>query len=138
MFCFVIMRTYHQILSLIVAVGFALPACQPYPETIPLDTSICLKVQHHTIAIPDADVYIKYSADSFPGYAQPPAYFDAHLRADKNARLCFESVPEGTHYIIGYGYDSLYWPHNVKGSMRVTISLDAQPKLDTIFYISEE
>ncbi len=132
------MFNYRQIFYCLVVSCMTLSACRPYPETIPLDTSICLKVQHHAVAIPDADVYIKYLADSFPGYTQPPSYFDAHLRADKNARLCFESVPEGTHYIIGYGYDSLYWPHHVKGSMRVTISLDTMPKLDTIFYISEE
>jgi hypothetical protein len=94
-------------------------------------------VYHHNIPVPFTDVYIKYNPDSFPGYDKPPAYFDAHLRADKHAALCFESVPEGTHTIIGQGYDSLYWPHHVYGSMQIFISLDSKSKVDTIFYISE-
>ena len=112
-------------------------SCEPNIDTVPLPTKICVKTQHHTWKIPDATVYVKYNVDSFPGYNQPPSYFDASFKTDKNAHGCLESVAEGRHWIICYGYDSLYWPHEVRGSLRCTISIDAKPVLDTVMYVSE-
>jgi hypothetical protein len=112
-------------------------ACAKQPDTLALPTAICATMQHHSIIVPDATIYIKYNVDTFPGYHQPDAYFDAIVKADKQARFCIEPVPEGTHWLIGRGYDSLYFPHDVYGSLRTNINLNTQPKLDTIFYLSE-
>jgi len=49
--------------------------CRPAaPENIPLPTEICVKTTHHNFPIPDAVVYVKFNADSFPGYEQSPGY----------------------------------------------------------------
>jgi hypothetical protein len=112
-------------------------ACEPDVEYVDLPTKICVKTQHHTWDIPDARVYVKYNVDSFPGYDQPAAYFDAHFTTDKQAKGCLLSVPEGRHWIVAYGYDSLYWPRDVRGSLRCTISIDQRPSIDTILYVSE-
>jgi hypothetical protein len=122
-------------------VGLCIPAlfaaCRPLPDTVPLPTRICIKTQHHHQPIPDAVVYIKYNVDTFPGYDKPPSYFDDSFRTGKNARGCLEPVAEGRHWMISFGYDSLYFPHHVYGSMRVEISLSKKPVLDTILYVSE-
>lgn len=112
--------------------------CRPaLPDEIPLPTKICVRTLHHTVPIPDAIIYLKYNADSFPGYDKPPSYFDASFRTGKDARGCIQSVPEGRHWMIAFGYDSLYYPHDVYGSMLAVISLSQKPVLDTIFYVSE-
>lgn len=114
-------------------------ACRPAPpETIPLPTSICVTTQHHGWPIPDATIYVKYNADSFPGYLQPASYFDASFKTGKDARGCIAPVPEGNHWLIAFGYDTLHFPHEVMGNMPVTISLDGTAKFDTIIYVSEK
>ncbi|MBP6811330.1 MAG: hypothetical protein KA138_07410 [Saprospiraceae bacterium] len=113
-------------------------ACRPaLPDEVPLPTKICVRTQHHTWPIPHATVYVKYNTDSFPGYDKPPSYFDASFKTGANGHGCIEPVPEGRHWLIAFGYDSLYFPHDVYGSMRVEISLTYKPVLDTILYISE-
>lgn len=121
----------------VLALPVVLAACEPNVETVPLPTKICVKTQHHTWIIPSSTVYIKYNVDSFPGYNRPADYFDAVFKTGRDARGCFESIPEGRHWLVAYGYDSLYWPHDVRGSLPFSISLDKQPVLDTILYVSE-
>ncbi|MBU6341307.1 MAG: hypothetical protein KGS48_07435 [Bacteroidetes bacterium] len=116
----------------------AVSGCRPSPEYVPIPTQICLFTTHHGQPIPDAIIYLKYNADTFPGYKNPPAYFDDSFRTGKNARGCIQSVPEGRHWMIGFGYDSLHYPNEVFGSLPITISLDGKPKLDTMFYLSEK
>ena len=114
-------------------------ACRPAaPETIPLPTEICVKTTHHNFPIPDAVVYVKFNADSFPGYEQPPGYYDASFRTGKNAHGCLASVPEGRHWLVAFGYDSLHYPHDVFGSLPVEISLGSRAKIDTMLYVSEK
>ncbi|MBL7827902.1 MAG: hypothetical protein JNJ57_14830, partial [Saprospiraceae bacterium] len=48
-----------------------------------------------------------------------------------------EPVPEGQHWLIAFGYDSLHFPHFVYGSLKADISLAFKPVLDTTFYVSE-
>lgn len=123
----------------IAALLFAAFGCGPAePIDIPLPTQICVKTQHHTWPIPDATIYVKYFADTFPGYDKPEAYFDAVFKTDKNGRGCLQPVPEGRHCLVALGYDSLYYPHDVKGSLYVTISLDGKAKVDTIMYVTEK
>jgi hypothetical protein len=124
-------------MSKIAAFAFVLVlvfGCKPYPETIELPTSVCLRVQHHTLPIPDAQLYIIYNTDTFPGYDKPESYFDEKMVADDQAQLCFKSVPEGNHWVVGYGYDGAY---DLLGSMRIHIDLKNRPVIDTIFYMSE-
>ncbi len=116
---------------------FAFIGCEPDIETVPLPTKICVQVKHHTWNIPDAKVYIKYNSDTFPGYDKGPAFFDAVFVVGKDAKGCLEPIPVGRHWLVARGYDSLYTPHNVFGSLRVDISLDKKPKVDTILYVSE-
>jgi hypothetical protein len=112
--------------------------CRPdVPEEIPLPTQICLRTMHHNQPIPNAIVYVKYNVDTFPGYGQPPSYFDASFKTDSKAKGCLASVPEGKHWLIAFGYDSLYFPNDVFGRIRLEVSLNKTPKIDTILYISE-
>ena len=117
---------------------FALSGCRPTePDTLPLPTRICVRTQHHHQPIPNATVFIKFNADSFPGYDQPPAYFDKQFKTGADARGCLEPLPEGRHWLVAFGYDSLYFPHDVFGSMQLEIALGTSEKIDTIFYVSE-
>jgi hypothetical protein len=112
--------------------------CRPTgPEYIPLPTRICVRTQHHHQPIPHAKIFIKYNSDSFPGYDKPASYFDQQVTTDANARACMEPVPEGRHWLVAIGYDSLYFPHDVFGSMQIEIALGTMEKVDTIFYVSE-
>ena len=113
-------------------------ACRPSePEISPLPTKICIRTQHHQQAIPNATVYVKYNADSFPGYDKPPSYYDASFETGAHDHGCLAPVPEGRHWLVAFGYDSLYFPHHVYGSLRVDVSLQTRPVVDTILYISE-
>lgn len=116
-----------------------LVSCRPpAPETIPLPTEICVKTAHHNVPIPDAVVYVKFNADSFPGYDQSPEYYDTSFITGKDARGCLVSVPEGKHWLVAFGYDSLSSPGNVFGSLPIYISLDGHTKIDTSLYVSED
>lgn len=129
------MRTLTIFLAFTV---LSLAYCRPaLPDEIPLPTKICVQTQHHNQLIPHAVVYVKYNSDSFPGYDKPPAYFDASFKTGSDARGCIEPVPEGRHWLVAFGYDSLHFPHFVYGSLRAEISLTHKPVLDTILYISE-
>ena len=126
-------RYFPLIFSILNLIG-----CRPSgPEEIPLPTKICIKTSHHGQAIPHAKVWIKYNADSFPGYDKLPAYFDASMDTDVDAKGCIASVPEGKHWLIAFGYDSLHFPHHVYGSMLVNISIPYHAVLDTTLYVSE-
>ncbi len=113
--------------------------CRPAaPEEIPLPTKICVKTSHHGQPIPAAAVYVKFDADSFPGYENPPSYFDAVFLTGDDAKGCIAPVPEGKHWLIAFGYDSLHYPHVVYGSLFADISLPGRAVLDTILYVSEK
>lgn len=123
---------------LLISIILAFTACRPSgPEELPLPTKICIKTSHHGQPIPHATVYIKYNIDTFPGYHQPPSYFDDTFITGDDARGCVEPVPLGRHWIIAFGYDSLHLPHPVYGSMRAEINLESHPVLDTTLYVSE-
>ncbi len=131
-------QTLKKISFLLVIAFLAQQACRPaLPDEVPWPTKICVRVQHHTLPIPQTTVYVKYHTDTFPGYDKPPSYYDASFKTGLDARGCLESVPEGSHWLVAIGYDSLYYPHDVRGSMRAVISLEYKPVLDTILYVSE-
>jgi hypothetical protein len=120
--------------------GFILleAACRPEPpETLPLPTRICVSTRHHEQVIPHATVYVKYFATVFPGYHQPASFYDASFQTGPDGRGCLEPVPEGRHWLVAFGYDSLHSPPEVYGSMPVDISLNGRAVVDTILYVSE-
>ena len=124
------MRTLLFFLSL------GLFSCRPdAPDTLPLPTKICIKTTHHNFPLVGSKVYLKYFADSFPGYDAPLSFYDASFTTGADARGCIESVPEGRHWIVAFGYDSLHYPHEAFGSLPVEISLTYKPVLDTTLYL---
>jgi len=108
------------------------------PIDLPIPTQICITTKHHGLPVSDCTIYVKYHADSFPGYDQPLGYFDVVFKTDKNARGCIQPVPEGRHWLVAIGYDSLYYPHDVMGNLPVTISLDGVAKFDSVIYVTEK
>lgn len=123
---------------LLILTTLAVFGCRPAgPEEIPLPTKICITTSHHGQPIPHAKVWLKYNADSFPGYQQQPSYFDTNFETDAAAKGCIGPVPEGWHWLVAFGYDSLHFPNDVYGSMLVHISVARRPVIDTILYVSE-
>lgn len=117
----------------------ALAACNgKEPATFALPTEVCVRTMHHSQPIPQATVFVKFNADTFPGYDRPASFFDASFRTGAGGRGCFAPLPEGRHWLVAFGYDSLYFPHDVRGSLRVEIALDGHAKVDTVLYVSEE
>ena len=111
-------------------------ACRPDgPDTLPLPTKICIKTTHHNYPLAGSTVYLKYFTDTFPGYNKGPEYYDASFKTGADARGCIESVPEGKHWLVAFGYDSLHFPHEAFGSLPVEISLNFKPVLDTALYL---
>ncbi|MEZ4895134.1 MAG: hypothetical protein R3A50_08420 [Saprospiraceae bacterium] len=124
--------------TILIISTFYLVGCRPSePEEIPLPTKICIKTSHHGQPIPEAKVWLKYNTDTFPGYDQPTSYFDALIETGADARGCIEPVPEGHHWLIAFGYDSLHFPNFVYGSMELNISVSGRAVVDTILYVSE-
>jgi hypothetical protein len=135
----VVMRTVFAVSVVLLTASALSVSC--YREDLllaALPTEICVKTVHHMQPVPDAVVYVKYNADTFPGYDKPAHFFDAVFYTGKNARGCLKSVPEGRHWLVAFGYDSLYYPHDVWGSLRVDISLEYRPGIDTLLYVSEQ
>ncbi len=122
--------------TLLLFLSLGLFSCRPdAPDTLPLPTKICIKTTHHNFPLVGSKVYLKYFADSFPGYDAPPSFYDASFTTGADARGCIESVPEGKHWLVAFGYDSLHYPHEAFGSLPVEISLTYKPVLDTILYL---
>ena len=123
-----------RILLLFLTLGFF--ACRPdAPDTLPLPTKICIKTTHHNFPLVDSKDYLKYFTDSFPGYDKGASFYDVSFTTGADARGCIESVPEGRHWIVAFGYDSLHYPHEAFGSLPVEISLTYKPELDTTLYL---
>jgi hypothetical protein len=106
-------------------------------ESFPLPTQVCVRAYHHHQPIPDTKVYIKFNATEFPGYDRTGRIYDRVFNTGKQNLGCLAPLPEGRHCLVAFGYDSLYAPHDVYGSMWINISLKGRAKLDTIMYVSE-
>ena len=126
-----------KFLSTIVVFGlWQWHACRPAPDEIPLPTEVCIETRHHSIPVRGVTVYIKYFAEEFPGYDKAPTYFDAKFTTQGNSgRGCIRSVPEGRHWLVAHGFDSVYHMDRMFGSLPIEISLDARPRVDTIIYL---
>lgn len=128
-----------RLIAFFFALHFLFAACRPgAPEDQPLPTSVCVRTLHHGAPVADAVVFIKFNADSFPGYDQPAAFYDDSVRTGTDARGCILAVPEGRHWLVAFGRDDNYFPPVVFGSLPVTISLSGRPQVDTVLHVSEE
>jgi len=60
------------------------------------------KVAHHSKAIANARVFIKFNAKEFPG--DDTTAYDDKVRADGDGNYSFKCY-KGDYYLYGYGYD---------------------------------
>ncbi len=130
-----------QYCHLLLLIPLLFSACRPDPpESIALPTRICVKTQHHFKPIKGATIYVKYNIDTFPGYNHPFSWYDASFQTGSDAHGCLNPVPEGHHWLIVFGKDSLYVPppYDVFGNLPVAISLKSKPHVDTTLYVSEK
>jgi hypothetical protein len=84
-------------------------------------------VKHHSKAIPNAIVYIKYGAIEFPG--EITASYDAQVTADAAGAYEFTSLVKGDYYLYGYGYDAAI-SENVKGGISVNVKRNKTTETD--------
>jgi len=76
-------------------------------------------VKHHTLAIPNARVYIKFGATEFPG--KDLSQYDMSALADANAHYKFDDMRQGDYYLYAVGYDNTI-SEDVFGGIGVSIS----------------
>ncbi|MBL7884835.1 MAG: hypothetical protein JNL69_12250, partial [Bacteroidia bacterium] len=58
-------------------------------------------VRHHSLAIPNAIVYIKYGATDFPG--ESPSNYNDQVTADVAGNYEFSKLKDGNYYLYGVG-----------------------------------
>lgn len=75
-------------------------------------------VKHHSLAIPNATVYIKYGAREFPG--ETISNYDSQVTADASGNYEFTNLVKGDYYLYGYGYDASIM-QDVKGGVGVNV-----------------
>jgi len=123
-------------LTLILVVCFS--ACRPSaPEAIPLPTSVRVQIRHHDEPMRYLPVYFQYNATEFPTYDDPETWMDTFLITDIYGRIELNAVPEGKHWLVATGHDSVPLPHWVYGSLPFEINLTTKPTLDTVVYVTE-
>jgi hypothetical protein len=114
------------------------PSGQDQPIEIPIPTRLCIRTQHHDVLIPNANIFIRYNTDIYPGYEQPATYFDTTFQTNASANACLPAIPVGKHWLIAYGADMIGGQAiPVFGSMRLEIDLTGKAIIDTILYVSE-
>ena len=97
-------------------------------------TELCLTTQHHEQILPNITIYLKYFADTFPGYTDLTVY-DTVFTTDQWGYRCYQGLPFGKHWLTGVGVDS-FLNEPVRGSVQVEMGFSAAIK-DTILYVSE-
>lgn len=76
-------------------------------------------VAHHSKAIPNATVFIKFNAKEFPG--EDTTLYDAKVRADADGNYSFKCY-RGDYYLYGFGYDyDILAPYYVVGGTPVKV-----------------
>lgn len=75
-------------------------------------------IKHHSLAIPNAMLYIKYGVNELPG--TDPSNYDASTNADANAKFEFKDLRKGKYYLFSIGYDSAIF-QLVRGGMPIEI-----------------
>jgi hypothetical protein len=67
-------------------------------------SSVSGYVNHHSLRIPNATIYIKFGATEFPG--SNAGSYDASVTADPNGFYSITGLQKGDYYLYGVGYDS--------------------------------
>ena|ERR1035437_628414 len=67
-------------------------------------SSVSGYVMHHSKAIPNAIVYIKYGATEFPG--TDVSLYDASIPTGADAHYEFKDLRRGDYYLYGVGFDN--------------------------------
>ncbi len=75
-------------------------------DVIPSQGSICATAKHHSRAVPEVDMYLKYNTEVSLGWDYKK--YDKHISADTAGKVCFDSLPLGTHCIMVLGYDRAF------------------------------
>ena len=126
-----------DILKIVIPLCFLCACKKTDPISIPLPTQINVQILHHNVPIPHLPVYFKYNTAEFPGYDDPEKWADTSVITDVNGKIELKPLPEGQHWLVATGIDSIPLPHTVYGSLPFTIDLSTRPKLDTLVYVSE-
>ena len=58
---------------------------------------------HHNLRIGEAQIYIKYGAEEFPG--TDLSEYDDNVTANANGEFAFPDLNEGNYFIYGAGFD---------------------------------
>ena len=91
----------------IIAVSIVLPLafadCTP-EEGLGGKAEIKGLAAHHSLAIPDCRVFIKYGVFNSPG--TDPGLYDDSTVAGNDGRFVFSELQKGSYYLYGIGYDS--------------------------------
>lgn len=88
------------IISMII-LSLAFSSC--HKEGLGGNASITGTVYHHTVAIPNCIVYIKFDATEFPG--ENPGLYNASVQADSKGEYIFQKVYKGDYYLYAVGND---------------------------------
>jgi len=75
-----------------------------YKEGVGGKSSVSGYVQHHSLKISNAVVYIKYGATEFPGF--DVSAYDASTTCDANAYFEIKDLRKGDYYLYSKGYDN--------------------------------
>lgn len=83
-------------------------------------------VAHHSRAIPNSRVFIKFNAKEFPG--EDTTVYDAKVTADAGGNYSIKCY-KGDYYLYGFGYDDLI-KQNVSGGVPVHVRRNEQVNSD--------
>jgi hypothetical protein len=111
------MKTALVIASL---VALLLGGCKPSePQIIAPQAKYCFTVEHHGLALPDVQVYLKYNTAVFPG--SNVSLYDTMVVSDGQGEGCFVRLPVDTHMIYATGFDTAFGMP-VSGSQQIIIT----------------
>ncbi len=109
------MKLHLKFLSIILISLFFITSCK---EGTGGKSKINGYAKHHSLAIPNCVVYIKYGATNFPG--ENVSNYDASVTADATGYFEFADLRKGDYYLYGLGYDTSI-SEVVKGGIGVKV-----------------
>lgn len=90
-------------------------------------STISGKVVHHSKAIPNATIFIKFDEKDFPG--SDTTKYDDKVRADSEGNYTIKCY-KGNYYLYGYGKDNSISPPYVVGGVYVKVRKNENVKAD--------
>ncbi len=89
---------------------------------------------HHSKAIANATVFIKFKVKEFPG--EDTTAYDTKVRADVNGNFTIKCY-KGDYYLYGIGYDfAILPPYRVVGGFHIRMRY--KEKVETIVAVTED